>query len=85
MENKCIKCGSAMKEGFILDCGDGNYKQQQVWIEGAAEESFWSGIKTSGRPAFNVQAMRCAGCGFLEFYTTNRTDLNGGFSGLFGT
>ena len=80
---KCVKCAGAMIEGFIFDRGEGNHKQQQIWVEGAAEESFWSGIKTSGRATFIVQAMRCGKCGFLEFYTSNRIDLDNGFLGLF--
>jgi hypothetical protein len=74
-EIKCSKCGGAMEEGFILDHGDYEYKRQQIWVEGAPEPSFWSGIKTSGRMAFNVQAQRCVGCNFLEFYTTDKTSL----------
>jgi hypothetical protein len=58
-----------MVEEFILDHGDGNSKRQQIWVEGQPEPSFWSGIKTSGRTAFNVQAFRCVSCNFLEFYT----------------
>jgi len=74
-EVKCSKCNGVMAEGFILDHGDYEYKRQQIWVEGQPEPSFWSGIKTSGRTAFNVQALRCVSCNFLEFYTTERTSL----------
>ena len=74
-ENKCSKCRGAMTEGFILDHGDYEYKRQQIWVEGAPESSFWSGIKTSGRDAFNVQVFRCVDCNYLEFYTKEKTDL----------
>ena len=60
-------------EGFIIDHA---LKQQQVWFEGQPEPSFLSGIKTSGRKSFKVQAFRCADCNFLEFYTTEKTDLS---------
>ena len=79
-ENKCSKCDGAMVEGFIIDYGAHEYKRQQIWIEGQPEASFWSGIKTSGRAVFNVQAYRCTDCNFLEFYTTEKTDLNGIFN-----
>jgi hypothetical protein len=57
-EIKCSKCGGALAEGFILDHGDYEYKRQQIWVEGEPGASFWSGIKTLGRAAFNVQALR---------------------------
>ena len=79
-EMKCSKCNGVMTEGFIIDHGHYQVKQQQVWVEGMPETSFWSGIKTSGRNAFNVQAYRCADCNFLEFYTTEKTDLGGIFN-----
>ncbi len=63
-----------MTEGFVLDYGDYQIKQQQVWVEGQPEPSFWSGLKTSGREVFTVQALRCIGCGYLEFYTTEKVD-----------
>ena len=69
-----------MVEGFIIDHGDYSIKQQQIWVEGAPEASFWSGIKTSGRNAFNVRAFRCADCNFLEFYTADEADLGGIFT-----
>lgn len=82
-KEKCIKCGGALVEGFIVDHGDGGYKRQQIWIEGAPEASFWSGLKTKDKQAFNVRALRCADCNFLEFYTTGKVDLDSGFSELF--
>ena len=69
--NKCLKCGGVMREGFVFDLKDYQIKQQQVWVEGAPEPSFWSGLKTKDREAFHVQAFRCAVCNFLEFYTTD--------------
>ena len=77
------KCGGAMQGGFVIDHGDMQYKQQQIWVEGNPESSFWSGLKTSGRAAFNVRALRCGGCRFLEFYADDKTDLGGEFSRLF--
>ena len=68
-----------MAEGFILD--HGHLQVKQVWVEGQPESSFWSnGIKTSDRAAFTVQALRCADCNFLEFYTNEEADLGGIFT-----
>ena len=72
-----------MEEGFILDHGHMQVKQQQIWVEGLPEESFWKGLKTSGRATFNVQASRCVECGFLEFYAGDKIDLSGKFSEIF--
>ncbi len=79
-EMKCPKCSGAMAEGFILDHGHYDSKRQQMWVEGQPEKSFWSGIKTSDKDAFKVQAFRCANCNFLEFYTTDKVDLGGIFN-----
>lgn len=83
-EKNCSKCDGSMTMGFIIDHGHYNTKQEQIWIEGAPESSFWKGLKTSGRAAFTVRAFRCAACGFLEFYTTDDVNLSSGFSELFG-
>ncbi|MEP6900806.1 MAG: PF20097 family protein [Actinomycetota bacterium] len=71
-EIKCPKCGTYMREGFVLDRGDSNVKLTSCWIEGEPEKSFWSGLKTSEREAFRVQAFRCPACNFLEFYTAEQ-------------
>ena len=66
-EMTCPKCGSRMTTGFLLDNADkGNSTTD--WIEGAAEKSFWTGVKVKGRRRFPVMADRCEKCGFLELY-----------------
>ena len=66
-----------MQEGFTLENSDVDSMRQQIWVEGHPESSFWSGgLKTSGRATHNVRALRCAGCGFLEFHTDDRNGLN---------
>jgi predicted nucleic-acid-binding Zn-ribbon protein len=69
IEITCPKCKGAMQEGFVLDRGDYNIKTKPVWVEGAPEESFWSGLKTKDRRMFTVRAFRCPQCNYLEFYT----------------
>jgi predicted nucleic-acid-binding Zn-ribbon protein len=79
-KNECAKCGGAMSEGFVIDHGDYQVKQQQIWVEGEPQASFWSGLKTSGKQAYNVRAFRCENCNFLEFYTAEEADLSGLFN-----
>jgi predicted nucleic-acid-binding Zn-ribbon protein len=71
----CPKCGTEMTEGFVLDRGHYNAKMTSFWVEGKPEESFWTGLKTSNRDAFRVQAFRCRTCNYLEFYTTEKVDI----------
>lgn len=59
-----------MEEGFV---GDNNLASviPSIWIEGAPESSFWtgmSGAKVSGRTKRRIQTYRCTGCGHLESF-----------------
>jgi len=72
MEVNCSKCNSAMTTGYVIDRGHGGMRQEQIWVEGEPEPSFWSGLKTSGRDVLKVQAFHCTNCKFLEFYTTEK-------------
>jgi len=74
-EVTCAKCETAMTEGFVLDRGHYNAKMTSFWVEGKPEESFWSGLKTSGRDAFAIQTFRCPNCNYLEFYTAEKVDI----------
>lgn len=65
----CPKCKSSMQEGFVLDHGDYQVKMKPIWVEGAPEESFWTGLKTKNRAMYTVRAYRCPQCNYLEFYT----------------
>jgi hypothetical protein len=58
-----------MQEGFVFDRGDYSVKMKPVWVEGAPEESFWSGLKTKNKTMYTVRAFRCPDCNYLEFYT----------------
>ncbi len=69
-----------MVDGFIVDHGHYQYKAQQIWVEGKPEASFWSGLKTSGKDAFYVSALRCLNCGKLELYAGEPADTNSIFS-----
>ena len=63
-----------MSEGFVLDLGDYNSRNQQKWVEGPPTRSFWYGIKTEDRDAFTVTTYRCERCGYLESYARARVE-----------
>lgn len=67
---ECIRCRSSMEPGFIVDRGHHSQPNDQRWVEGAAERSFWRGLKTEGREVFAVTTFRCEKCGYLESYAT---------------
>ncbi len=70
----CPKCRTEMTEGYAVDHTHGG-KVQSTWVEGEPEESFWTGLKTSNRAAFRIQAFRCPACHYLEFYTTDQVNI----------
>jgi len=70
---ECPRCRSNMSEGFVVDRGDHNQLAQQKWIEGEPQKSFWLGLKTKGREAFQVTTYRCDRCGYLESYAERPT------------
>jgi hypothetical protein len=57
-----------MEPGFVVDRGHYSSPDEQQWVEGAPERSFWRGLKTSGRESFKVTSFRCDRCGYLESY-----------------
>ena len=73
--NDCPGCGGELLRGFIFDRGHYDYKQQQLWVEGEPEESFWSGIKTSDRDARKVDSYRCVRCNRLEFFAAEGASI----------
>jgi len=73
VEINCPKCKGSMQEGLVFDRGDYNMKLKPVWVEGAPEKSFWSGLKTKGKRMFTVRTYRCPQCNYLEFYTAEKT------------
>ncbi|HEY4218733.1 MAG TPA: hypothetical protein VGM67_16440 [Gemmatimonadaceae bacterium] len=63
----CVKCGSAMEEGFVLDHTYGG-RVQSEWVEGAPQLSRWTGLKTKGKDQVPIATFRCTRCGYLESY-----------------
>ena len=64
---RCPKCGSGMKQGFVLDNIPGGRIVSQ-WAEGAPLKSFWTGTKLPDEDFIPIGAYRCSSCGFLELY-----------------
>jgi hypothetical protein len=66
---QCPKCSGSMIEGFVIDRTHSGVTVGS-WVEGAPQESMWTGIRTKGRANFEVASWRCSRCGFLEHYAT---------------
>jgi len=71
----CPKCNSEMEEGFIVDYGYGSVRPSD-WVKGEPVKSFWLGTKITDQKQFRVRAYRCARCGFLESYATEKSDAS---------
>jgi predicted nucleic-acid-binding Zn-ribbon protein len=67
----CQKCNSPMQVGFLSDQLDGVTCHEALWVEGIAEESFWSGVKHLDRMRYSTETFRCINCGYLEMYARN--------------
>jgi hypothetical protein len=57
-----------MQPGFMLDRGTYDECNVAQWIEGEPEKSFWFGLKTKGRQALPITALRCPTCGRLDLF-----------------
>ena len=67
-EMPCPKCGGRMQQGFIVDRFDNIHRVVSMWVEGAPQKTFWTGLSLKGRKTIDVQTFRCDKCGFLESY-----------------
>ena len=67
----CAKCGGRMQEGFVADYGHGTIIPSR-WVKGRPRRSFLTGTKTRDQPNFQMAALRCERCGFVEFYARER-------------
>jgi hypothetical protein len=54
-----------MEEGFVLDRGDSG-NAASIWLGGAPQKSFWTGLKLKGRPTHDIATWRCRRCFYLE-------------------
>ena len=67
MTPRCGKCGSGMKEGFLLDFAHNQARVGQ-WAEGEPEYWLLKILKLRGRRKLPIRTFRCTKCGFLESY-----------------
>lgn len=72
----CPDCNGIMVEGFILDMTYGG-RLVPRWLRGSPEESFWAGVKTSGKECRSVETYRCEQCGLLRSYASKEVDPPG--------
>lgn len=70
---KCVKCGHEMESGFVLDTMEYGV-DLQYWHPGPLEHGWLGGIKVdySDPQRCPVTTLRCAACGYLEFYAPPR-------------
>ena len=57
-----------MEVGVLLGDPRSDNREQEHWLEGVPDRSFWSGIKVEGRRLLPVTAYRCPACGWLDSY-----------------
>ena len=57
--SECPKCQGTMAQGFVLDNADQQGRKVSSWIEGAPEQSFWSGLKLGDRRQIEIESWRC--------------------------
>lgn len=69
----CPDCNGIMVEGFILDMTYGGTLVPR-WLRGSPQESFWTGVKTSGKECRSVESYRCEQCGLLRSYANEEVD-----------
>lgn len=72
---RCLRCEGPMESGFVLDRGLYSSLDDQRWVEGDVQKSFWHGIHTKGREIFAVTTYRCERCGWLDSYATTPAKL----------
>ena len=63
---QCPKCGQQMQEGFVPEASQSRAGGVR-WVSGQPEVSYF-GLSLRGREVIEIQAFRCAGCGYVEFY-----------------
>lgn len=68
-EPTCTYCGGLIKEGYLVDYGDG--ARPLGWIKGAVRRGMMGGAKTLFETKYATQAYRCVDCGHLEIFVQN--------------
>ena len=74
-ELTCLRCGSEMEQGFMLEYDAQNKRQRSRWVAGVPERSIWLGdISTSDKRILRIRTFRCIECGYLESYARDDDD-----------
>jgi hypothetical protein len=72
-EGKCLKCEGPLVRGFVASKSQGTTHYVTKWVAGSPENVEVVGIRSENvkvhdRWNFQVDALRCDQCGFLELY-----------------
>jgi predicted nucleic-acid-binding Zn-ribbon protein len=66
---QCPKCGKSMAQGHVPDMGHADSWRHPSWVAGSPTLTWWGGLKKPEHQNLQpLAAMRCEGCGFVEFY-----------------
>jgi hypothetical protein len=65
----CLRCGSEMEQGFVIDMRQPGHDTIEQWIEGLPKYNKWlGGLNTSDKRVLPIRTYRCVRCGYLESY-----------------
>lgn len=57
-----------MKEGYLLEKGEGPVLSAETWVSGMPEKSWLAGLSLKGKVIYDVTTFRCIACGYLDSY-----------------
>jgi len=73
-----------MHEGFIVDRFDHAHRLVSMWVEGAPERTFWTGLRLKGRKTIEVQCLVEVIAATAQFGPTEVVGEDEDDVGLFG-
>ena len=69
----CLFCHVSMEKVFIpMKSAQGKFKME--WFEGNPLQSFWKGIKPSGKKQYFVAAYHCPKCQKIDLYSEKEVE-----------
>lgn len=72
---RCLRCGSAMEEGFSLEFDGHERRRRTSWVAGEPERNIWHGdVSTRNKRVLRIRMFRCIKCGYLESYARDGDD-----------
>jgi len=70
----CLRCGSQMAAGFLMDGHRGNIDVSR-WIDGDPRRGIFGGLKLPPwKDRLPVRALRCSKCGWLDLYANREPE-----------